>query len=356
MNDTYLWDGSGEPDLEIQILENALARFRHQGQAPEFPEFTANRPQGLWSGVIPSRWFPRLRLAAATFLLLMLASFGILRWGQKSNTAAAPGWDIERVAGMPRVESNSLRINAEAKRLEIGQTLLTDSRSQATLSFAAIGTVEVEPDSRLRLVAGGKEHTQLALDRGTIHAFIWAAPGEFTVNTPSALAVDLGCAYTLQVNDSGAGVLRTTIGWVGFKLGGREAFIPAGAACATRQKVGPGTPYFEDASGAFRNALSQFDFATLTPETRSAELGKILAEARPRDAFSLWHLLARVDPSERGRVYERLATFVPPPAGVTKDGILRLDQKMLDLWWNRLGLGDVSLWRTWERSWSPAKT
>lgn len=356
MNDFYLWDGSGEPDLEIQKLENALGRFRHEGQAPEFPDFKANGPQRIRRGVFSSPWFARLRLAAATFLLLLIASFGTLRWSQKSNTIAAPGWAIERVAGIPRVESSSLRINSEGKRLEIGQTLFTDSRSQATLSLAAIGTVDVEPNSRLRLVAGGKGRTQLALDRGTIHAFIWAAPGEFTVDTPSALAVDLGCAYTLRVDDSGAGVLRTTIGWVGFKLAGREAFIPAGAACATQPKIGPGTPYFEDASETFRNALSRFDFATLTPETRSAELSTIFAKARPRDAFSLWHLLARVDPSQRSRVYERLATLAPPPSGVTKDGILRLDQKMLDLWWNRLGLGDVSLWRTWERSLYPAKT
>jgi len=26
---------------------------------------------------------------------------------------------------------------------------------------------------------------------------------------------------------------------------------------------------------------------------------------------------------------------------------------MLDLWWNQLGLGDISSWRHWERSWSP---
>ena len=102
--------------------------------------------------------------------------------------------------------------------------------------------------------------------------------------------------------------------------------------------------------------MSKFDFAASTPEERSAELSKILAEARQRDALTVWHLLARADESERGLVYDRLATLVPPPSGVTRDGILRLDQKMLDLWWNQLGLGDVSLWRTWERSWSPAKT
>jgi hypothetical protein len=59
-----------------------------------------------------------------------------------------------------------------------------------------------------------------------------------------------------------------------------------------------------------------------------------------------------VDASERGKVYEGLAAFVAPPADVTRDGIARLDQAMLDSWWSALGYGDISLWRTWERSWS----
>jgi hypothetical protein len=126
--------------------------------------------------------------------------------------------------------------------------------------------------------------------------------------------------------------------------------------CATRAKVGPGTPYFEDASSSFRESLSRFDFGPGSQEERNAELDVILKEARPRDALTLWHLLVRVNQADRGRVYDRLAALVPPPTGVTRDGVLRLDQDMLDLWWNQLDLGDVSLWRTWERSWSSRKS
>jgi hypothetical protein len=354
MNDDYLWDGSGEPDPEIQKLENALARFRHEGQAPEFPAIVATRQPWSWRRFMPSRL--SFGFAGAAVAILFMAAFGILRWSQKPDANSHSGWDVERVAGKPRVESSAFGMSSGAAKLGVGQTLVTDSHSKANISIADVGTVNVEPNTRLRLVAGGNGHNQLALDRGTIHAYIWAMPGEFTVDTPSAIAVDLGCSYTLQVDDSGAGLLRTKLGWVGFKLDGHEAFIPAGAVCATRPKVGPGTPYFDDASASFRESLSKFDFATSTQEERSAELNKILAEARQRDALTVWHLLARVEKPERGLVYERLATLLPPPEGVTRDGILRLDQKMLDLWWNQLGLGDVSLWRTWERSWSPAKT
>jgi FecR-like protein len=353
MNDDYLWDGSGEPDPEIQKLETTLAKLRHEGQAPEFPEITAPQPTRFWQRLVPARW--SFGLAAAMATVLFIAAFGIVEWSQKPNAISGPGWDVESLAGTPHVESSTFRMNSGAARLGVGQTLVTDGQSKANISIADIGTVNIEPNTRLRLIAGGNGHNRLALDRGTIHAYIWALPGEFTVDTPSAIAVDLGCFYTLHVDDSGAGLLRTKLGWVGFKLDGHEAFIPAGAVCATRPKVGPGTPYFDDASASFREALSKFDFATGTPEERSVELSKILAESRQRDALTVWHLLARVDESQRGPVYDRLATLVPPPSGVSRDGILRLDQKMLDLWWNQLGLGDVSLWRTWERTWAPDK-
>jgi hypothetical protein len=343
MNDDYLWDGSGEPDPEIQKLESTLGRFRHEGQVPDFPETIATQQPRFWQRIVPSRWSLGLRLATATAIVLVVAAIAILRWSQPPATGL--GWDVQNVAGRPRVESNTFGRRAKTGWLGVGQTLVTDSRSQATLSIADVGTVNVEPNTRLRSLAGGKGHNQLALDRGTIHAFIWASPGQFTVETPSAVAVDLG-----------AGILRTKLGWVGFKLDGHEAFIPAGAVCATRPKVGPGTPYFEDASPSFREALAKFDFGTTTPEERNAELGKILAEARQRDALTIWHLLARVHESQRGSVYDRLATLVPPPARVTRDGILHLDQKMMDSWWNQLDLGDISLWRTWERSWAPAKS
>ena len=114
------------------------------------------------------------------------------------------------------------------------------------------------------------------------------------VDTPSATTVDLGCAYTLHVDDTGVGLVRTSLGWVGFKLNGRESFIPAGAACATRPKIGPGTPYFEDAAADFQRALARFDFEDSTPQQRAADLATVLGEARKRDALTLWHLLARV--------------------------------------------------------------
>jgi hypothetical protein len=77
--------------------------------------------------------------------------------------------------------------------------------------------------------------------------------------------------------------------------------------------------------------LEDLDFKH-DPAVRVAALNVMLNEARPRDTLTLWHLLARVDGADRDRVYDKIASFLPPPEGVTREGVLKLDQGMLDRW------------------------
>jgi FecR-like protein len=346
----YLWDGSGEPDPDVQRLEALLGKYRHDRPAPVFPAIV---PRERW---LFRLWQRRLFPVVATAVTFLAVAIGaILLYVRKQPPVVGPGWDVSSLAGTPRIGRKIIREKERSNRLAVGQFLETDSQSRASLQAEDIGQIEMGPSTRLRLLTMGPNLKRIALERGTIHAFIWSPPGEFVVDTPSAMTVDLGCAYTLQVDDSGAGLVRTSLGWVGFKLNGHESFIPAGAACATRPKVGPGTPYFEDAPAEFRSALARLDFEDSTSQARAEDLAVILARSRKRDALTLWHLLSRVEEEQRIRVYDRLRELAPPPASVTKDGILRLDQSMLDLWWNALGFDDISIWRHWEHSWSGAE-
>lgn len=352
-SDDYLWDGSGEPDPEIQKLENVLGKLRHNRPAPAFPAATLQPPARrlrLWRPAL----FPVAAVVAAILAITAVTTF-VVRQSRHASGSSVAGWDVTRVSGAPRVGSQTLESNHAKGKLVSGEVLETDGRSQANIRLEELGEIVVDPDTRLRLPESNQGLKRLALDRGTIHASIWAPAGEFAIDTPSAVAVDLGCAYTLHVDDSGNGVLHTTLGWVGFKLDGHESFIPAGAACSTHRKTGPGTPYFEDASASLRSALSRFDLESSTPEEKSAALHAILGQSRHHDSLTLWHLLSRVPDQDRGLVYDRLSQLVPPPANVTRKGVLALDQAMLDLWWNQLGFGDVSLWRHWERTWKDSR-
>ena len=123
--------------------------------------------------------------------------------------------------------------NWEKGRLGVGQWLETDGTSRAQIEVSSIGQVEIDPNTRVRLVETKPTEHRLELAQGRMSARIWAPPKLFYVDTPSGVAEDLGCAYTLEVDDHGASLLRVTLGWVALQLKDRESMVPAGAACAT---------------------------------------------------------------------------------------------------------------------------
>jgi hypothetical protein len=329
MNDDpndYLWSGTGEPDPEVARLERLLRPLAHGGTAPAFPA----RPQRRQRVVTMMRPL----LAAAAMLTLSAAVwFG---WG-----LARGGWAVQTLSGVPVVDGASLDGEGLLRR---GGRLVTDGASRARISVGRLGQVDVDPNTRVRLVSSGGRDHRLSLERGTIHAQISAPPRFFFVDTPSAVAIDLGCAYTLQVDDSGAGLLRVTHGWVQFDFNGRTAFIPQGAVGATRPGVGPGTPRYEDAPGGFSQALNLLDFGRADDPGRADALGLILASARARDGLTLWHLLSRGTDVERQRVYDRFAALVPPPRGVAREAVLAGDQRALAAWWDSMRLEGTTWW------------
>lgn len=214
------------------------------------------------------------------------------------------------------------------RRMASGEWVETGSGSKARITVGQLGTVDVAPETRVQLGRVRDSEYRLALTHGTISATINAPPRLFIVDTPASTVVDLGCAYTVTVGENGAGELRMSSGWAALEFNGRESLVPAGAISRIHPVVGPGMPYFEDASDTFKRAVRLFD----TDNARAASVNTIIAEARVRDTLTLWHLLSRVDAADRIRVYDRIAAFVPPPDAVSRDEILALDADALRKW------------------------
>lgn len=328
MNNDYLWDGSGTPDPDVERLEALLGRLRSTPPVPQLPD-------------VPVRWrtlrylAPMLAAAAAILLMVGLAV---------RTLRHAPSLEIARVEGRPRIGSATV---GGSGRIAVGQTLVTDAASHVRVNVGTIGYVDIDPNSRVRLVETRSGRHQLSLGRGTLRAVINAPPGQFIVDTPSGTATDLGCAYTLHVDEDGSGLLSVSAGWVALDANGRESFVPAGASCRTHPKLGPGTPRYDDAPQAYREALDEFDFGP-DAANRDEALRSILDHRESADAVTLWHLIPRVDPAARAAVVDALADQVAMPPSVTRDAVLRLDRTALDLWWAEQGLGSAEWWRKWK--------
>jgi hypothetical protein len=300
MSDEYLWDRTGPPDPEIARLETVLAGYRYS--AP------SKRP----------RLRARALLAAAACVFLVASATLLL------HRKPASEW---RMSGKP---------------VAVGQTIETSSAG-AKLEAEFVGEVKLDPNSRLQVLAATAGNQRLALRRGTMHALIWAPPSRFVVDTPSAKTIDLGCSYTLSVLPDDSGILTVQSGWVALQAGPIESFIPAGAACRTRPRRGPGLPYFDDAPAVLRDAVTKFD-ATGDHEG----LNIIISNARRRDALTLWHLVIRTSGADRDLVVQKLGDLIP---GINSSGLRSGDSRAVDQAWNLLGLGATDWWRMWKRDW-----
>ena len=316
--DDTLFSGRGPLPEDLARLERALSTL----PLPPEPDWDA-RPR-------LERRRPVLAWAAAA-ALLAIASAGLL--------LGRDAWRVETLAGSP-----SLRGVAFAGHVAMGGRVVTDARSRARLEVRGLGLVELEPGSVLRRVRGQGSEKRLALDHGTLTAFIQAPPRQFVVATPVGVATDLGCTYTLSVTPDGHGRLAVTAGRVTFTGEGLESFVPAGAWCPLRPS-GVGVPRRDYASDAFLAAIAAYDSAAYDSATKAPALDAVLAAAEPSDALTLWHLLPRVHGETRVRVAARIAGLIEVPADVARERVLALEPAALDAWWGAIGMGPAAEWR-----------
>src|SRR5260370_42657465 len=113
MSDEYLWDRSGEPDPEIERLEEALRPLRAPQPTPEWrpePRVQAIPTRGAWD----ARW----RGAMAAGIALVLGASWLV------SRPVSIGWTVARVEGVPLAGSSPVRTTG---RLTVGEALVTDA-------------------------------------------------------------------------------------------------------------------------------------------------------------------------------------------------------------------------------------
>ena len=329
MSDDYLWDPSAAPDAEIQRLEGLLRP-------------AAYTPVPLRAAAVRSR---RIRIGAWAALAagVVLATGGLYA----VRRAATVPWSVTAEQGAPVVRAAGGELASGALRR--GGVVETDARSRAVVAVGRIGRAELGPNSRLRLVGADSTQHRLALERGTMHASIDAPPRYFLVQTASALAVDLGCVYTLTADERGNGRLVVEEGEVELQMGDVKVAVLAGNAASLRSGTGPGLPYPVRSSSALRDAVAAYD-----ADPSSAALEAVLVAADARSTITLWHLLHRADPAARERVYARLAAIAPPPATATRERVLRGDSYALQRWRTDLQASWAVNPPFWRRAWLAA--
>lgn len=128
MNDDYLWDKSGEPDPEIQRLEEILKPLRYQQQPLDVPANLAIHRR--------RRYFPVLAIAATVLLALVAAGVWFrLHSGNKSQPQQAnvtkPQPVLEEKHKTPAPAANPVAVNHKRRTRSSFSVLKQREREEA---------------------------------------------------------------------------------------------------------------------------------------------------------------------------------------------------------------------------------
>lgn len=315
-SDDYLWDRRGPVDPDVARLEQLLSPLAHHAPLDEL-RLRRRRRMAPWllAGVA---------IAAAAIAVVWW------RWPTDREAsgvtetyacgAAASGFAFEALGGPVACGGTA----TPGGILPVGPVLDTRT-SEAELVIADIGRARLGPETRVRLERTSAERHQLFLERGRMHAKVNAPPRIFAVTTPGASVVDLGCEYTIEIDERGAGSIAVQTGKVEIEgSGGPLVVLPAGTGARLLPGRRAGLPLVSDAPSALVDAVRAFDDAA------PGATARVLAAARAEDAFTVANLAMFVR-DDRRSVLEKLAQLSPPPTGVTVESALA-DPQHLAQW------------------------
>lgn len=319
MSDDYLFDPDASPDPEIARLERALEPYRHANHPhpAQLPPRPPRRGVAFWSASI----------AAAAAVVVAAA----LWLDHGSNSAPSP-YRLDGAFNGARVFAKDGRPRDPAEGVLAGDRIEIDERARARLSIGSIGSVVLEPHSRVRVdepaagTPGDEASFGLYLERGTVAASIFAAPRVFQVGTPAGIAVDLGCIYTTTVTDDGRTWLAVVSGFVSFETAHRHVLVPAGAECEALPGVGPLTPTWQDAPHDYKDAIRRLDVEAPAP---AAALTALHAQTDRRATLPLWHLLTHSEFVVRKTALDVLVTAGHVPDSIAPERLLANDADAL---------------------------
>lgn len=273
----------------------------------------------------------------AAILLIAVIYYGVKNTGIKGDRLSEQSafgletyWKVSNLQGTPTISGAAM---TSLDSIREGQFIQTNADSRAELLIASIGKIIIEPNSKIVFVKDDDGNKRILVEYGTINANMIADPKTFFVEMPSAVASDLGGSYTLTIDSTGDGLVYVKSGKVEVQSNDRAAIVPAGNLVMTRKDFGVGTPFNENSSPQFKNALFNFDFGNCGGTC----VNTLINSAKMSDAVTLVNILPVVENQYRDQVYAKVANYVAPPVPpATGDSIPYFSPEEINEWVDKI--------------------
>jgi hypothetical protein len=268
------------------------------------------RKKATLLGIVSKPWFKYAAVGLIALIVLFLAYTIFLHKGAN--------WEVRKV----QFEKTNSELYA---KLGKGDFLETNSFTRLEISIPEIGTVLIDPDTKIER----SESKKISLLQGSILIKGNNNAAEFlSVNVPGAEISDyfLGNEYRISMKNQSETLLHVLNGWLSVKQNNLETLVLSNHLCKILSET-VGLPYKNGSTADFVSAIEDFSFRT--PGNEEA-LISILTKADVTNCVTLWNIMKGVSLKQRDMViYTMFGLLGDQPAGVDKEGLKVLDKNMM---------------------------
>ncbi|MFA7287556.1 MAG: hypothetical protein WC055_01620 [Melioribacteraceae bacterium] len=234
-------------------------------------------------------------------------------------------WKIKSEVGTYLINGKESKSN----KLDINNSIQTENDSKLIINVPRTGTIRMESNSTVSLLKAKSGDNVIYFKSGSLKIVTNADLPDFKIKFTNFDLIDYGASYTVTFDDFNNIDLLVEFGYVGIRKADSEIFINEKYSCKIVNRKIVSTPFRTDAPREFIDLILSYEKSENTTEL----LDNISNKARPEDALTLLELLKKVSAVDRQILFQSISNFFPPPIGVTRIGIMRLDPDMLQLWW-----------------------
>ncbi|MBM4171279.1 MAG: zf-HC2 domain-containing protein [Ignavibacteria bacterium] len=277
---------------------------------------------------LPIKSSPLKFISKVLLIIVMLAALAVVGYLVHSYSKKNSPWKVTVVQGNVLISGQM----HENDRISEGQDMLTEINSRAIVIVPSIGRIEVEPITQFRLIKAEDGDNRIGLERGEIKVSSLEQLPAFVTEFKNNIVKFIGGTYRITVDEYGKAILFIESGIAEVHQNQNIFMIDENFICHLSGEALPGIPYRTDANEIFIGEVKKIESGAYTRNS----IDMLINTARNLDVLTLLAVIPRVNEQERVSLYDKIFSFYKPPPNTTLEGIIKLDQKMLEAYFREI--------------------
>ncbi|MEW6506795.1 MAG: hypothetical protein AB1432_03500 [Bacteroidota bacterium] len=304
-----------EQAKQEKILKNSRGVFRK-----------SRVTKSIFTTKISAPLSPRLGLdpKKTILTLLPLVLFAVGYFVYDFSLINSP-WKVRTITGNVLING---QIRA-SERWEENESLVTENDSKAVIYVPNTCRIEVDANSFLILNKAKDKGNRIKLVKGSIRIINNNLLPYLAIEIDNSVIHNRGGTIAITIDDNSITSVKVEYGYLEIEEKGRVFFVDEGYTCEIRPNFHSGTPHRIDAPDELKDEIRSLDYEF----GGDSSIQKIISIAAESDMLTLLALIPRSSEMLRTVIFNKISAYYPPPAGVTLEGIVKLDPEMIEKWW-----------------------